>query len=367
MTSRWQPPGLVRQRFDDLLELAQAAEGRGDIDQAWGYLADAHVVTQPWALPHVRVHVAMLCLGVRIRSGQEIVGQLARLVLAAPGSLSHRYPVGNSGRANVSAFTPAPVRSDLAELLSDARSSSEEVRDAAGVQRLYDRIAPLYDLASAPYWMLGADKLSDKAIAELRLTPGSTVVELGVGTGRNLVALSRAVGPTGRVVGVDLSTEMLRRARKRLVRTELGNVILVTADMMDYEPPPETSGVLSTYAIEMLPDPETLLRRLSYTLPAGSRIAISGLRASASWPDLAIRLGSLLMRPFGVNAAYRAHQPWVAIETQLDDTVYREAFGGVIYLAAGTARSGGTNTMTDHPAVDRTAVDRTESELSSHG
>lgn len=89
---------------------------RGDV---WQPLEEAHVLSQPWAWPHVRVHGAMLREAVRQRDRRETLGQVVRLLVAGPGSLAGRYPVGNTGRANVSMMEPMPVPSDLAALLPD--------------------------------------------------------------------------------------------------------------------------------------------------------------------------------------------------------------------------------------------------------
>jgi uncharacterized protein DUF3703 len=66
---------------------------------------------------HVRTHVAMLGYGVRRRDGREIVGQIVRVVVAAPGSWTGRYPVGNTGGANVSALRPMPIPDEFRKLL----------------------------------------------------------------------------------------------------------------------------------------------------------------------------------------------------------------------------------------------------------
>ena len=68
--------------------------------------------------PHVRTHLAMLGYGLRHRDGREIVGQLLRLVVAAPGTWTRRYPVGNTGGANVSALKPMPIPDDLQAVLN---------------------------------------------------------------------------------------------------------------------------------------------------------------------------------------------------------------------------------------------------------
>ena len=71
------------------------------------------------AFAHVRTHVAMLGYGLRHHDGREIVGQLVRLVVAAPGTWTGRYPVGNTGGANVSAVKPMPIPDDLRAVLID--------------------------------------------------------------------------------------------------------------------------------------------------------------------------------------------------------------------------------------------------------
>jgi hypothetical protein len=68
--------------------------------------------------PHVRTHVSMLGYGLRHRDAREIAGQLIRLVVAAPGTWTGRYPVGNTGGANVSALKPMPVPDDLQAVLN---------------------------------------------------------------------------------------------------------------------------------------------------------------------------------------------------------------------------------------------------------
>ena len=62
----------------------------------------------------------MLVLACRTRDVREVAGQLYRTALAGPGSATGRIPLGNTGRARVSAFTPMPVPADLAAVLDAA-------------------------------------------------------------------------------------------------------------------------------------------------------------------------------------------------------------------------------------------------------
>src|SRR5262245_13449737 len=96
---------------------ATTARRTGDPHTEWRHLERAHILSQPVAGLHLRTHSAMLAASVRRRDGREVAGQLLRLILAVPGSLSGRYPVGNTGGADVSAFTPMAVPEDLRPLL----------------------------------------------------------------------------------------------------------------------------------------------------------------------------------------------------------------------------------------------------------
>ena len=110
----------LHERWTKERTAARTARQRSDIGEEWRHLERAHVLSQPMAVAHVRTHVAMLGYGLRHRDGREVVGQLIRLVVAAPGTWTGRYPVGNTGGANVSALKPMPIPDDLQAVLSAA-------------------------------------------------------------------------------------------------------------------------------------------------------------------------------------------------------------------------------------------------------
>jgi hypothetical protein len=103
-------------------KLTEARESRmfKDFDGCWRLLEDAHVLSQPWAWMHVRVHGSMFVAAVMQRDVHEVRGQLSRIAVAGPGSLSGRYPKGNTGRARVPATQPMPIAGELAEVLQRA-------------------------------------------------------------------------------------------------------------------------------------------------------------------------------------------------------------------------------------------------------
>jgi hypothetical protein len=97
---------------------ARRAREQGDDAGEWRHLERAHILSQPMAGPHLRTHLAMLRAGIRRRDGREIVGQALRLVVAAPGTWTGKYPVGNTGGADVSAVAAMPIPEDLRALLA---------------------------------------------------------------------------------------------------------------------------------------------------------------------------------------------------------------------------------------------------------
>jgi hypothetical protein len=111
----------LRQAWSDEMELARDARERRDAGAEWNHLERAHILSQPMAGAHVRTHLAMIGSALRRRDRREILGQLFRLIVAGPGSLTGKYPVGNTGGANVSAFAPMPIPDDLRAILEGAQ------------------------------------------------------------------------------------------------------------------------------------------------------------------------------------------------------------------------------------------------------
>jgi hypothetical protein len=102
----------------ELAAAATAHDGTG----RWRALERAHILSQPWPWPHTVVHWRMLRLALRQRDRREAIGQVVRLLVAAPGSAAGRYPVGNTGRSAVGLLQPMPMPDDLAAILGQAES-----------------------------------------------------------------------------------------------------------------------------------------------------------------------------------------------------------------------------------------------------
>lgn len=115
----------LRDAWSKEREAARDARQHGDAAVEWNHLERAHILSQPMAGPHVLTHVDMLAFGIRHRDRPEILGQLVRMLVAAPGSWTGKYPLGNTGAASVSALAPMPVPDDLRAILEGRVAAGE--------------------------------------------------------------------------------------------------------------------------------------------------------------------------------------------------------------------------------------------------
>jgi S-adenosylmethionine-diacylgycerolhomoserine-N-methlytransferase len=142
---------------------------------------------------------------------------------------------------------------------------------AALMDRMYRRQRHIYDL-SRKFYLLGRDE----AINRLHAAPGDTVLEIGCGTGRNLVKLAQAY-PQARLFGLDVSREMLATAAASTARAGLASrVAFAQADATAFDPQTLFGSatfdrVMVSYALSMIPNwREALARALDVLAPGGS-------------------------------------------------------------------------------------------------
>ncbi|MDC7788494.1 class I SAM-dependent methyltransferase [Rhodoplanes sp. TEM] len=147
----------------------------------------------------------------------------------------------------------------------------EEAHDAtARMNRMYRRQRHVYD-ATRKYYLLGRDDL----IEQLAPRPGDRVLEIGCGTGRNLVRAARR-WPQARFYGIDVSTEMLGTAMESIARARLmRRVRIAHADAIGFDPAavfgePAFERVYFSYTLSMIPEWQAALdRALGLVAPGG--------------------------------------------------------------------------------------------------
>lgn len=209
--------------------------------------------------------------------------------------------------------------------------------DKQQLRRLYRRRAPRYDFTANLYYLLGFREWAyrKRAVRALALDEGDTVVEIGCGTGLNLSLLRRAVGPGGRIIGVDMTEAMLDRAAERIERHEWRNVELVHSDAATYEFPADLAGILSTFALTLVPEYDAVIRRGAEALRPGGRWAILDLRIPDGWSARLLPFLLPLFRPFGVTRDLADRRLWESLQSHLDPVEMTAGYFGYVYLAVG--------------------------------
>lgn len=208
------------------------------------------------------------------------------------------------------------------------------------VLEIYRRRAGLYDLTANLYRLLGFREAfyRHEAVAALGIEAGDTVVEMCCGTGLNFPLLQDAVGPKGKIVGVDFSDAMLARAEQRVARNGWKNVELIESDAVAFRFPETVNGILSTFAITLVPEFDAVIARGAGALKPGGRWVVLDLKKPLHWPEWLIRFYVWLTKPFGVTLDLAERHPRESIRRYVTEVVYREYYFGCLFLSAGESR-----------------------------
>lgn len=207
---------------------------------------------------------------------------------------------------------------------------------------LYRKRARHYDLSANLYYLIGFREAHFRkmAVDSLGLGPGDAVLEIGCGTGLNFSLLRDAVGPDGRIIGLDLTDRMLARAQRRIEANRWRNVELIKADAAEFAFPSGLNGILSTFALTLIPEYEQLIERGSRALAGGGRFAVLDFKKPDNRPLCFTRALVLLSRPFGVTLDLADRHPWEAMEKYFAQSSYRELYFGFSYLSVGKRENG---------------------------
>jgi ubiquinone/menaquinone biosynthesis C-methylase UbiE len=131
--------------------------------------------------------------------------------------------------------------------------------------------------------------LTERLFREAGIGPGQRVLDLGSGVGDVAMLLSRMVGPSGEVVGIERDPRSISRAKARIAEAGLRNVSFTQSDVSEVRSSKPFDGALGRFILQFVSDPVTVLRSLS-----------------------------LLVRPSGVLAFQEvSYAPFLALSTRL--------------------------------------------------
>ena len=230
---------------------------------------------------------------------------------------------------------------------ANSMSAAASPLDAA--RRRYRWLAAVYDLDPGHKFLYAQART--RAVELLRLAPGCTVLDVACGTGRNFPLLEAATGPTGQLVGVDLTPAMLKRARSRVERHAWSNVELIEMDAAELSPERlQAAGVLQagqrfdaaicTLGLSVIPGWRRAIEAVLAMVRPGGRVAVM----DGGYPARPGSVGEArLLRPVTwlicqLAAADCTRQPWLRVLAVTDDATTERFTFGYVNVAAGTVR-----------------------------
>jgi len=185
-----------------------------------------------------------------------------------------------------------------------------------------------------------------EGISVLQLDKGMVVLDIACGTGFNFPFLIEAVGDEGRIVAIDISAGMLRRAKEYAHENGWGNIEFVLGDVAQI-PLPSADAAAAFWCMVSIDHYQEALRNIVSSLPVGGRISVLDFKLMDRFPDR-------LLNPIFEQICRMTHQdihrePWMFMREILGGVEMREwkyaglALGNV-YLAWGE-RTGDAGTV----------------------
>jgi SAM-dependent methyltransferase len=209
-----------------------------------------------------------------------------------------------------------------------AREISADRPNARLALAKYRKLADEYDRRTARI-----EPFRRRAIERLLLTSGQTVLEAACGTGVNFALLERYVGPRGRIIGVDLSPEMLEAARARVAAQRWRNVELIEAPVELADIPGQIDAAIFSFAHDVLRSPRAVERVVGAVRRGGRVVAVGAQWAPRwRWP---VNVGVRLVARRYVTTFEGLGKPWDQLERALGRVQVETLGFGAIYVVTG--------------------------------
>jgi phosphatidylethanolamine/phosphatidyl-N-methylethanolamine N-methyltransferase len=180
--------------------------------------------------------------------------------------------------------------------------------DRGTIEKAYARWAPVYDVVFGAVFERGRQAAIAATEAHVGAA-GGRILEVGVGTGLSLLSYSRS----NKLVGIDISAPMLRRAQDRVAEHALHNVEALSVMDAKHLALPDASFdvVVAQYVITAVPDPEATLDEFVRVLKPGGEIVLVNHLGAEEGPR---RVFELCFAPLARRLGWSPEFPWARIE-----------------------------------------------------
>lgn len=176
-----------------------------------------------------------------------------------------------------------------------------------------------------------------RAVAALDLRGGETVLDVACGTGACFPLLEEAVGASGRIIGVELSPDMLELARRRVEAAGWTNVTLIQESMESVRLPARWDAALFHFTQDVLRSPQALANIFSQRGDT-ARVAAAGTKLFPWWLGLLNLYIWLANRPY-MTTTDGLSRPWSLLQREyVPDLRVEQVWLGASYIASGRCR-----------------------------
>ena len=202
------------------------------------------------------------------------------------------------------------------------------VLDRTGGAQAYQDLAHRYDHRTRTF-----QHWRERLVAQLPVGPGDTVLDVGCGTGLCMPGLQQKIGPTGRIIGLDVAPDMLTLAAERASENGWQNVDLITGSIDEAVIDATADAAVFCAVHDILQSPAAVSNVIDHLRP-GAAVAAIGGKWPAPWLWPLRAWVANLHAPF-ITDFSGFDEPWQHLSAHIPDLRIRQLGAGTGYLAYG--------------------------------
>ena len=205
--------------------------------------------------------------------------------------------------------------------------TKDEIKD------IYKKRAKNFDITSKLYRLIGFNDIyfRKKVVSKANISNGCTVVDIGCGTGLNFEYILHYIGNEGKIIGLDISDDMLEIARTKIKKNHWNNIEVYCKEALDFNYT-NVDAIISTLAFTLIPEYQQLLCKISKELPKNKKFVILDLKQPKKVPLWLIKILVKFAKPFGVTLDLTKRKPYEDAKKYFNEVKITEYFFGIVYI-----------------------------------